>query len=265
MHPVKRWKVGGLLLAGLLTVLAGGASLTVVLAAEITHVDGYAVDRDVLCGTAPNAYPKLRIGTREGYCAGLVASKDDGLIFPRSIVQIPGRNEFVVADMGSWTPAHGRLLLLDPALPAGHRIRELVTGIDFPFGLEIGPDKKIYASTDTTIFRFDPLASNPKASMEVVIHDLPGRSVTLSDGTRVAEVVHPLKQFVFDKTGRIYVNIGAPTDSCVNYANRLCPAGEGAKSAGLGLGIHTAGRRYLPGAEAGRSESAARSFCARPA
>ena len=33
---------------------------------------------------------------------------------------------------------------------------------------------------------------------------------------------------MFDKTGRIYVNIGAPTDSCVgNDANRPCPAGEG--------------------------------------
>ncbi len=227
MYPAGRRKRGWRLLAGLLVMLAGGAGLTVVLAAEITHIEGYAVDRDVLCGTAPEAYPKLRIGMRDGYCAGLVASKDDGLIFPRSIVQIPGRNEFVVADMGSWTPAHGRLLLLDPAQSPGHRIRELVTGIDFPFGLAIGPDRKIYASTDTTIFRFDPLASNPKASMEVVIHDLPGRSMTLSDGTKVAEAVHPLKQFVFDKTGRIYVNVGAPTDSCVNYANRLCPAGEG--------------------------------------
>ena len=215
------------MLAGLIVALAGGC-FTNVRATEIIHVDGYAVDRDVLCGTAPDAYPKLRIGMREGYCAGLVASKDDGLIFPRSIVQIPGRNQFVVVDMGSWTPAHGRLLLLDPALPGGHRIRELVTGIDFPFGLAIGPDRKIYASTDTMIFRFDALAPNPKASMEVVIHDLPGRSLTLSDGTRVAEAVHPLKQFVFDKAGRIYVNVGAPTDSCVTYANRQCPAGEGA-------------------------------------
>ena len=73
-------------------------------------------------------------------------------------MQIPGRNEFVVADMGSWTPAHGRLLLLDPALPAGKRIRELVTGSIFRSGSQIGPDRKIYASTDTSIFRFDPLA-----------------------------------------------------------------------------------------------------------
>src|SRR5438105_12290712 len=122
-----------------LAALAVGACVAEAQSAEIVHIDGYAVDRDELCGAAPEAYPKLRIGMREGYCAGLVASKDDGLIFPRSIVQIPGHREFVVVDMGSWTPAHGRLLLLDPAQPAGKRIRELVTGIDFPFGLEIGP------------------------------------------------------------------------------------------------------------------------------
>ena len=81
--------------------------------------------------------------------------------------------------------------------------------------------------------------------MEVVIHDLPGRSMTLSDGTKVAEAVHPLKQFVFDKTGRIYVNVGAPTDSCVNYANRPLPRRRRAKSAGLGLGLHAAGRRIF--------------------
>src|SRR5258708_6319312 len=178
MAPVRKGRRGGRLFAALVAALAGGAFPTAVYSADITHVDGYAVDRDVLCGAAPEAYPKLRIGMREGYCAGLVASKDDGLIFPRSIVQIPGQREFVIADMGSWTPAHGRLLLLDPAAPAGHRIRELVTGIDFPFGLAIGPDNKIYASTDATIFRFDPLAANPKASVEVVIHDLPGASVT---------------------------------------------------------------------------------------
>ena len=61
---------------------------------------GYALT-DQRCGEAPNAYPKLRIGMRGGYCAGLVASEEDGLIFPRSIVPIPGHRQFVVADMGS--------------------------------------------------------------------------------------------------------------------------------------------------------------------
>src|SRR5690242_14506060 len=100
MDSIKRWKRGGRLLAALM-MLAGAAVPTVPHAAEVTRVEGYAIDREVKCGTAPDAYPKLPIGMREGYCAGLVASKEDGLIFPRSIVQIPGRSEFVVVDMGS--------------------------------------------------------------------------------------------------------------------------------------------------------------------
>jgi hypothetical protein len=35
---------------------------------------------------APSAF-QIRIGMRPDYCAGLVASKEDGLVFPRSIVQ----------------------------------------------------------------------------------------------------------------------------------------------------------------------------------
>jgi hypothetical protein len=34
---------------------------------------------------------------------------------------------------------------------------EALTGLDYPFGLAIGPDRKLSASTAETIFRFDPL------------------------------------------------------------------------------------------------------------
>src|SRR5262245_1837489 len=78
------------------------------------------------CGAAPYDYPRLRIGMRAGYCAGLAASRDDGLQFPRSIVQVPGRDIFVIADMVAWAPFKGRLLLFDPAQPLGHRIKVLL-------------------------------------------------------------------------------------------------------------------------------------------
>ena len=48
----------------------------------------------------------------------------------------------------------------------------------------IGPDKKVYASTAETIFRFDPLSENPQSTIETIIQGLPGRRVTLSDGTK---------------------------------------------------------------------------------
>lgn len=194
--------------------------------AETIHKSGYALT-ELQCGQPPDAYPKLRIGMRDGYCAGLVASEEDGLVFPRSIVQIPGHRQFVVADMGSWNPGQGRLLLLDPDAAEGKRISQLIGKLDFPFGLQSGPDGRIYASTSETIFRFDPLAPNPKSTIETIIQKLPGRKVTLSDGSLVEESVHPLKQFVFDKTGRIFVNVGAPTDSCLKPISKPCAAGEG--------------------------------------
>jgi glucose/arabinose dehydrogenase len=194
--------------------------------AETIHRSGYALS-ELQCGEAPNAYPKLRIGMRDGYCAGLVASQEDGLIFPRSIVQIPGHRQFVVADMGSWNPGQGRLLLLDPEAAEGKRISELVVKLDFPFGLRVGPDGKIYASTSETIFRFDPLAPNPTSTIETVIQKLPGRKVTRPDGKPAEDSIHPLKSFIFDKTGRIFVNVGAPTDNCLDPISAPCAAGEG--------------------------------------
>lgn len=194
---------------------------------------GYAID-DERCGTDTQAFPKLRIGMRPGYCAGLAASKDDGLIFPRSIVQVPGSRLFVVADMGGWAAGLGRLLLLDPAAPEGRRIKVLVRGLDLPHGLAVGIDRRVYAGTADKVFRFDPLAARPEATIEVILQGLPGRAPALSDGTKLPSNTHPLKHFVFDPTGRIFVNVGAPTDSCAGgvVQSKPCAAGEGAAPLG---------------------------------
>jgi glucose/arabinose dehydrogenase len=191
---------------------------------------GYTLGQEI-CGQAPMVFPKVRLGMQPGYCAGLVASKEDGLVFPRSIVQVPNSNLFVVADMGGFdAPNIGRLLLLDPQAPTGKRIKVLLTKLDLPHGLAIGIDRRVYASTADRIFRFDPLAKSPATTVENILHGLPSRRVTLSDGSTVPKNSHPLKQFVFDNSGRIYVNIGAPTDACVikGATAKRCPAGEGA-------------------------------------
>jgi glucose/arabinose dehydrogenase len=220
----KRPLVLGLLSAAL---LSAGATECPQANADTIHKSGYALT-EMKCGQAPDAYPKLRIGMRDGYCAGLVASEEDGLRFPRSILQIPSHRQFVIADMGSWKPGEGRLLLLDPDAAEGRRISELMVELDFPFGLQAGPDGKVYASTSEEIFRFDPLAANPKNTVETIIRNLPGLKVTLSDGTAIDESVHPLKPFIFDKTGRIFVSVGAPTDNCLKPFSTPCAAGEGA-------------------------------------
>ncbi len=132
---------------------------------------GYAIGSD-RCGSGAIAFPKIQIDMKKGFYAGLVASEEDDLRFPRSIVQIPGHEQFVISDMGGWNRTDGRLLLLDPRAAEGKRIREAVTSLEYPFGLAIGPDKKVYASTAETIFRFDPLADNPRSTIETIIQGL---------------------------------------------------------------------------------------------
>ena len=214
--------VAGVLVCGAQTCLAqdeaGGAEVH-----GAGKTGGYAIGA-AQCGRAPLAFPKLRIGTLPGTCVGLVASRDDGLLRPRNIVQVPDTRLFVIADMGGWDPKLGRLLLLDPEAPAGKRVRVLLHGLDVPHGLAVGTDRRIYASAADRIFRFDPQAKQPETSVEVIVQGLPG--LQLPDGSKNS---HPLKHFVFDRTGRLYVNVGAPNDACARTPqSEPCHAGEGA-------------------------------------
>jgi len=186
---------------------------------------GYALSTET-CG----GFPKLRITMQPGFCAGLVAAKDDGLIFPRTIVRVPDTRFFVVADMGGWDPKKGRLLLLDPAAPERARLKVLLRGLDVPHGLAVGIDRRIYAGVVDKIFRFDPLAADPAATVETIVQGLPGFKPKLADGTTLSRNLHPLKHFVFDRTGRLFVNIGAPSDACATSKSETkpCAAGEGA-------------------------------------
>ncbi|MBX9823971.1 MAG: PQQ-dependent sugar dehydrogenase [Xanthobacteraceae bacterium] len=220
---MQRTSVHAAVLAAMLFALSCGFA-----EAETARRGGYAVGAET-CGEAPFVFARLRIGLRHGYCAGLVASAEDGLQFPRSIVQVPGHDLFVVADMGGWSRSKGRLLLLDPQLPPGRRTKVLLDGLDHPFGLMMGRDNKLYSSTAETIFRFEPLASEPARTVETIVSGLPARNIRLPDGSKVGESAHLMKPFVFDAAGRLYVNVGAPTDACVakGRTSKGCAAGEG--------------------------------------
>ena len=91
-------------------LLLGFGSLA---ASDPVKKSGYALGTET-CGSGDLAFPKVQIDMKAGFCAGLVASEEDHLKFPRSIIQVPGHDLFVVADMGGWGHADGRLLLLDP-------------------------------------------------------------------------------------------------------------------------------------------------------
>lgn len=218
---------------GLFAAVVTGALLGVVSASssEAVRKGGYAIGADT-CGSGDLAFPRIQLDMKAGFCAGLVASEEDRLKFPRAIIQLPGRDLFVVADMGGWGHTDGRLLLLDPHAPQGQRFKELLTGVDYPFGLVIGPDRKLYASTAETIIRFDPLADNPRGTVETIIRHMPGRRIALPDGTGINDSAHPLKPFVFDRNGRLFVNIGSHDDDCVTPApiTRPCAAAEGASA-----------------------------------
>jgi glucose/arabinose dehydrogenase len=186
---------------------------------------GYAAG-PALCGEAPLGFPRIRIDMRPGYCAGLVASNDDGLQMPRAIVQIPNTQLFVVSDMGGWGAPRGRLLRLDPRAPQGKRLTVLISKLDHPHGLAIGFDGRVYASTAERIFRFDPQAAKPEQTVETIVQGLPGTQPML-DGKKIERNNHPLKHFVFDRTGRLYVNVGAPSDACSPSASETKPCREG--------------------------------------
>lgn len=123
-------------------VIVGALLAIAPASSEPIKKSGYAIGADI-CGSGELAFPRVQIDMKAGFCAGLVASEEDRLKFPRSIVQVPGRDLFVVADMGGWGHTDGRLLLLDPHAPQGQRFKELLTGIEYPFGLVIGPEEAL--------------------------------------------------------------------------------------------------------------------------
>ncbi len=198
--------------------------------ASARKLSGYAVN-DETCGEGSLKFPKVKVGMRAGFCTGIVASSQDGLKFPRSIVQIPNSKLYVVADMGGWGENLGRVLLLDPQASEGKRIRVLLKTLDAPHGLQVGPDGKVYVGEIDRVFRFDPLHAQPETTVETILQNLPGREPVTSAGTKLEKNAHPLKYFVFDSSGRLFLNVGAPTDNCISSPSKSettsCAPGEG--------------------------------------
>ena len=182
-----------------------------------------------------------------------------GSIFPRTIVQVPDTRFFVVADMGGWDPERGRILLLDPEAAQGKRVKVLLGKLDLPHGLAVGIDRRVYVGTADKIFRFDPLAAQPAATVETILQGLPGLKPKLSDGTMLTRNAHPLKPFVFDRTGRLFVNIGAPSDRCATRATETkpCAAGEGASPLAAVWMFTPPSGGIFPALRPGRGEPAA--------
>ena len=176
----------------LLTALAFVSAATSAMAQDATPAQ---------CGT----FKPLNAQTVAGWCASIVATREQGLRMPRTVLWM-GRNgsvdELLVVDMGGWDAGRGRLLQMTVNTQAGTvTTRELLGGLDRPHGLHKGPDGQIWIAEASKISRFVwPPAARPV--LQTMVDGLP------------AEGRHPLKEFAFGPDKAMYINAGAPSDRC---------------------------------------------------
>jgi glucose/arabinose dehydrogenase/uncharacterized protein YecT (DUF1311 family) len=184
-------------------------------------------------------FPRLNIGMARGMCASLVtgptaADPTRRIRMPRSLLELDA-NTWLVTDLGGWTGKTGAVWRLRIGADHAVTLDALVTGLQLPHSLAFGPDKRVYVSEMGRIFRFDPRAADPAASVETVIANLPDN--------RLHANRHPIASFVFDADGALLVNVGAPSDQCLDKSGKplgaTCPESE--------QGEHGASiRRYAP-------------------
>lgn len=182
---------------------------------------GYLYDpQDTSC----DGFPRVQVETMPGTCLGMVLPRDRAMdnetqksfIKPRTILQIEGSDQFLVVDMGGWSPKNGRLFLLKPSASGKYEIKLIKAGLENPHGLALGPDGFYYIGERTQISKFHFTGGILK-DWQIVIGNLP----------RKEGYMHPLSQFVFDpRNGDLYINSGSPSDHCVvqgTGAYKTCP------------------------------------------
>lgn len=169
---------------------------------------------------APNGvcdgFPKLAIGMAKGMCAGLVVGPTQGdssrrIRMPRGLLELTPTT-WLVSDLGAWAGSKGAVWRLRLGPDGGVAIEPLLEGLRLPHTLAKGPDGLIYVSEMGRIFRFDPDASDPSATAETVVGNLPDN--------RLHENRHPIAAFIFDQDGAMLVNVGAPSDQCLSKSGK---------------------------------------------
>lgn len=172
---------------------------------------GYMYDPD---DKSCDGYPRLKVETAPGTCLGLVMPKDRAadevakrsFSMPRTLVQIPGTKNFLVADMGSWHPDKGALFLMAKDASGVYRLTLLKAPLNFPHAVKLGPDGKFWIGELNRISRFE-IQNSKIANWETVVRDLPALSTDS----------HPLTNFTFDpRNNDLYINSGSPSDHCMD-------------------------------------------------
>jgi glucose/arabinose dehydrogenase len=177
----------------------------------------YAVQGD--CG----GWPATLVGMAQGYCLGLVWQRGatEGPRMPRTLFEL-GDGEWLVTDLGTWDAGRGALWRLSTA-SGQPRWTRLLAGLSMPHTIARGPDGRLYIAEMSRIFAFDPARPDRTA---VVVEGLPDN--------RLHENRHPLSSFIFDADGALLVNVGAPSDRCLDArgaprrnARGLCAEDDG--------------------------------------
>lgn len=175
----------------------------------------YATDGD--CGGRPMTTVRMA----PGYCLGLVwqGTGAEGPRMPRGLLAL-SNGDWLVTDLGNWYPGNGAIWRLSFGPDSAPRWRRLARGLNMPHTAARGPDGRIYVSEMNRILTLDPDAADPAATVRTVIGDLPDN--------RLHANRHPLSSFVFDANGDLLVNVGAPSDRCVDARGRARANASGA-------------------------------------
>jgi glucose/arabinose dehydrogenase len=131
------------------------------------------------------------------FCLALAASD---LGRPRGVLALSA-TRLLVTDMGNWTPRRGRLLELTREPGKSFTVKVLLTGLDRPHGIRQDAQGRVLLAEAHQISRVELPAGQP-ARLQPFITGLPTQGR------------HPLKSFVVDASGALFVNVGAPSDHC---------------------------------------------------
>lgn len=165
--------------------------------------------------------PATTVGLAPGSCMGLVwqGGGSDGPRTPRGLLPL-ANGDWLVTDLGAWTAGRGAIWRLSFDAEGAPRWRRLVQGLSLPHTAARGPDGRIYVSEMNRILTLDPDAADPQASVRTIIGGLPDN--------RLHDNRHPLSSFIFDGDGALLVNVGAPSDRCVDAQGRARANASGA-------------------------------------
>ena len=130
---------------------------------------------------------------------------------PRGLMPLDD-GDWLVTDLGGWQAGRGGVWRLSFAADGAARWRRLAGGLSMPHTVARGPDGRVYVSEMNRILTLDSEAADPAATVRTVIGDLPDN--------RLHDNRHPLSSFVFEANGDLLVNVGAPSDRCLDAAGK---------------------------------------------